>query len=445
MDRRHFLGTVLGGTGGLVSAPSCLAADASKGDQRFLLSKNGCGRATGYAEANKIVTLGDKTHVGWLDSVADGFRVRVRTLDRTSGRWSETVTLGEAHDNHGGPALVVDSRGFLHAVYFPHHHPFRYRRSKRPGDASEWEEEIQFGERLTYPTLVCGPDDTLYLTCRRSFSDRPWQVELWTKPPGGQWQTSTTIAAARFTGYAHFQESLAWSPDRRLLHLCCRIHEKTDKEGYGRIQTVGFLESDDYGRSWRRSDGSPIELPATAESIEVLESGGVDAGRILRAGAVAVDPEGTPHLVYSITENGRSHTILAALEEGGRWRRTNLSRYLPDQWREWDLLVSGGVSFGSGGTMFIAAQVQKPGGDTDTWGHRTNEVVALEPSDGGRSFSFRTVSEPDPETSHWLPNVERATGYNAVPERPGIIYTAGPPGEKNTDILSNGVWWFGQG
>lgn len=441
MHRRCFLRTALLGTGTIALSPSGSAADVTGDARSFLLSDHGCGRATGYAEANKIVTLGDRTHVAWLDSVAEGFRVRVRTLDSASGRWSETVTLGEAHDNHGGPALAVDSRGFLHAVYFPHHHPFRYRKSKRSNDASEWEDEIQFGERLTYPTLVCGPDDTLYLTCRRSFPSEPWQMELWTKPPGGDWELATVIARARFKGYAHFQESLAWSPDRRVLHLCCRIHEKTDKEAYGRIQTVGYMASKDCGRSWRRSDGTAIELPATADSIERLAAGGVDFGRELRVGGMAVDAEGRPQLVYSVTETGVTETLLAS-PDGGRWRRRSLSRELPEPWRGWSLLVPGGVTFNRQGKMFVAAMIQHVGKGEQGWGHPTSEVVLLTSADRGRTFSFQMVSRPDPSTSNWLPNIERATGHNVVPDRPGILYTAGPPGEKNTDILSSRVWWF---
>ena len=77
---------------------------------KTILSKHGCGRATGYSDANKIVTLKGKTHVAWLDSVAGGFRVRIRTLNRETGEWSPTYTVGEAFDNHGGPVLTVDNR-----------------------------------------------------------------------------------------------------------------------------------------------------------------------------------------------------------------------------------------------------------------------------------------------------------------------------------------------
>jgi hypothetical protein len=427
----------------MASLSSRLLAADGRVPQRFQLSADGCGRATGYAETNKIVTIDGKTQVAWLDSVAEGFRARIRTLDRTIGEWSSTFTLGEAFDNHGGPALTTDSRGFLHVVYYPHHHPFRYRKSKHPNDATDWEEEIQFGQRLTYPSLVCGPDDTLYLSGRRSFSDRPWQVELWSKPAAGDWQGPTIIAKSRYRGYAHFQESLAWSPDNRLLHLSCRFHENSDRSAYGRIQTVGYMVSDDLGTTWRRSDGSLIELPVTAESIEVLDSGGVDTGRILRAGAMAVDAQGTPHVIYSFSDGGRSDTIVATPQGDGRWRRRELSPLLPDEWKPWQLGMPGALTFNCGGEMTVAGTIQRVDEGEEGWGHASSEVVLLTSADRGKTFSFELASQPDPKTAHWLPNIERLTGHNAVPDRPGLIYTAGPPGKKNTDILSNGVFWVG--
>lgn len=443
MKRRTFLAAAISCGGAASFAPGLLLATSDRAADRFRLSSNGCGRATGYAEANKIVSRADKTHVAWLDSASEGFRVRIRTLDRTSGEWSPTYTLGEAFDNHGGPALTVDSRGFLHAVYYPHHHPFRYRKSKRPNDASEWEEEIRFGERCTYPTLLCGPDDTLYLTCRRSYSQEPWQVELWRRPSDGNWEGPTIILRSRYKGYAHFQESLAWGTDRRVLHLACRFHENSDRNAYGRLQTVGYMASDDFGRSWRRSDGARIDSPATAETIEVLASGGVDAASNLRAGAMAVDAQGTPHVIYSISKEGHSQSIIAVPGGNGPWRRRELSPFLTEPWQDWQLAMPGGLCITPRGDAVVAATIQRAKSGEDTWGHRSSEVVGLTSSDGGEHFSCRLVSQPDEAASHWLPNIEKPTGHNVVPDQPGVIYTAGPPGEKNTDILSNDVWWCG--
>ncbi|MCP5119965.1 MAG: hypothetical protein GY953_54905, partial [bacterium] len=345
-----------------------------------LLSAQGCGRASGYAESNKIVTSGDRTHVAWLDSPPEGFRVRVRTLNRRTGDWSPTVTVGAAHDNHGGPALTIDSQGYLHIVYYPHHHAIRYRKSRRPNDASEWGDEVLIGGRLTYPTLVCGRDDTLYLTCRRSFEDRPWEVELWKRPPGEPWRRQGAILASRHKGYAHFQESLAWGEDHRTLHLCCRFHEKSDREAYGRLQTVAYLASRDFGRSWQRSDGRNVPLPATAETADSLATGGVDYQRTLRAGAMAVDPEGRPHLLYSVEEKGEGKLFAATPDGGGRWRRIDLSRFVPDELSNWRLTTPGGLTFDGRGEMIAAAMVWKPEAGESGWGHPSSEVVRFSSS-----------------------------------------------------------------
>lgn len=405
----------------------------------FQLSEQGSGRATGYAEANKIVTHNGRTHVAWLDSPPEGFRVRVRTLDHATGRWSPTYTIGKAHDNHGGPALSIDSEGFLHVVYFPHHHAMRYRKSQRPDDASSWESEVAFGERLTYPTLVCGEDNTLYLTARRSFSDRPWLVELWKKPPRETWQRGPAILAARVPGYAHFQESLAWSPDHRTLHLCCRFHESSDGEAYGRRQSVAYLVSPDQGATWLRRDGRQVELPATAATAEVLESGGVDQAKVLRAGAIAVAADGRPHLVYSVEAPAATRLILARPRADSKWQRIDLTQFLPASWSTWNLTAPAGLTFTSKGEMVVTAQIEKSPEAELSWGNRTNEVVAFRASQGGARFRFATISAPDPQRANWLPNIERATGHHQVGDQPGVIYTSGGPGEGLTDLLANEV------
>ncbi len=69
--------------------------------QGELISSAGSGRATAYLESTKIITYADKTHVAWLDSDAEGFRVRIRTRDAVSGAWSPVWTIGEAANNHG--------------------------------------------------------------------------------------------------------------------------------------------------------------------------------------------------------------------------------------------------------------------------------------------------------------------------------------------------------
>jgi hypothetical protein len=50
----------------------------------------------------------------------------------------------------------------------------------------------------------------------------------------------------------------------------------------------------------------------------------------------------------------------------------------------------------------------------------------------------------DGKRPRWLPNVEGPTGFNAVPDEPGIIFTAGSGGAGLNELeLNNQVWWCG--
>jgi len=436
MNRRTFINQ----TAALAVSGSAATLLTEKPGSQYLISKQGCGRASGYAEANKIITAKGKTHVAWIDSPTEGFRVRVATLNQKTGKWSPTYTVGQAKDNHGGPALTIDSEGYLHIAYFPHHGPFYYRRSKRSHDASEWEEEIQFGERLTYPTMICGADNTLYLTARRSFKDRSWFVELWEKKPKFIWNRVGPVMHSRHKGYAHFQESLAWGPDHKTIHLCCRFHELTDKSAYGRLQTVAYMKSEDFGRTWKRSDGSVIRKPITVDNIETIARGGVDLKKSLRAGCMAVSTKGKPHLIYSTVVKQKGEAWLAVADGKGEWERMRLNDYLPRGWRSFNLIMAGGLSFDQQGRLHGVGQLQTGKQNEKIWGDRSNEIAAFTVAGKG-GIQFRAISKFDPKTAHWLPNIERPTGHNTVPDRPGILFTGGTAGKANTDLLKNHVYF----
>ncbi len=445
MNRRTFLQNGAAGMAWITLGPAVGRSLSSPARSRSnalptLLSDRGCSRATGYAETNKIVTLEGCTHVAWLDSEPEGFRVKVRTLDHESGQWASPLTLGHAYDNHGGPALTCDSKGRLHIVYFPHHHPFRYRRSLKPNDASAWSPDYtSFGERCTYPTLMCGPDDTLYLTCRESRKDGPWRMQMYWKHDGDNWQGPRTLLQGSATGgYAHFQESLAWSPDHRRLHLACRIYDGSPGHGH----TLGYMYTEDFGKRWRRVDDSVIDLPATPESITNIAHARGEPGRSLRGGALAVDREGRPHVVYSAWKGNACRMTWAVLGEGQRWEKRDLQEHLTGAWSSWSLSMPGNLHVHPAGDIRIVATLLHPdiADEKQAWGHPTNEVALLDSSDGGDSFQMRVLSKIDEQTPHWLPNMEKPTGFNRV-DRPGVIYTAGTRGDRNTQIVANEVHW----
>jgi hypothetical protein len=419
-----------------------LLAHSAMAGAGVLLSGEGSGRATAYAASPKIITFDGKTHAAWLDTPEEGFRIRIRTLDHATGEWGTATTIGEATDNHGGPALTIDEEGYLHVVYYSHHHPFRYRRSLRPNDSTAWTDYEEFGLHLTYPSLVCAADGTLILLARHSYDNKPWELELWRKSPGEDWRAQEGIVRSRFPGvYSHYAATLAWGPDHQRLHLSTRVYEAVSSDASLAHNTFGHLVSDDTGLTWRRHDGTPVALPATVGTIDVIERADGMIGHSMNSGAMAVDAAGVPHLVYGRRVDDTGHAYLVTPRTDGSWRHEYLNVHLPKSYRDWDLFPYGGVSFGADGTCHIVGVMMQLKSGVHEWGETTGEIVRLRRAPGEEAFTVDIYNAPDANSPRWMPNVERPTGFNEIPDRPSFIYTDGVRGRGLHDQLSNRVYW----
>ena len=101
-----------------------------------VLSTTGSTRASFYPASCKLLTLGDKTHITWLDAVSE---IMVRTFDHATGELLPAVHVGTGADNHSGAAMCADSEGYIYMVFGPHHGDFQFARSAQPNDSSEWD------------------------------------------------------------------------------------------------------------------------------------------------------------------------------------------------------------------------------------------------------------------------------------------------------------------
>ena len=103
--------------------------------------------------------------------------------------------------------------------------------------------------------------------------------------------------------------------------------------------------------------------------------------------------------------------------------------------------MPGAVAFDQAGVLHGVAQLQTVAREKTIWGDPTNEVVGFTILGPSERVKLHAVSKFDNEASHWLPNIERPTGHNLVPKKPGVIYTGGSPGSKNTELIRNKVFW----
>ena len=388
-----------------------------------VLSTTGSTRGTAYTLSNKIVSWGGRTHVSWLDKIAE---VKVATYDRNSGEWLGTWHVGTGLDNHGGPALVADSRGYLHIVFGPHHGDFQQFRSVRPNDASEWVDMGLFGARGTYPSLVCDSEDTLHCAYRGLGS--PWQAAYQNRPAGGEWSEPVALVdAAVPDGYTQYTNALAVGRDDSI-HLAFHVYDLHPAGG----KAVGYLKSTDGGETWGLADGTAVELPFTPEMPGMIEQ---DPGFDMRAGNVALSPAGLPYFTVTHGERGdeKPHSTLLWRWTGSEWASADLTervrRLMPGAHGR-----HGTLCFDDRGGLWVTVECSLNGG----WGDPTARVFVLYSPDRGVNFEALQVSEPDTTASNWFPSIERSTGHNRV-GIPHLVYTIGEAGETCTDPIDTEI------
>ncbi|MBN1344441.1 MAG: BNR-4 repeat-containing protein [Phycisphaerae bacterium] len=362
--------------------------------------------------SNKIVTVGDKTYVSWLDTKAV---IRLQAFDHRTGQAGDALTIGQGVDNHSGPALTVDGEGNLHVVFGPHGGPFQYRHTTRPGDMGSWSTAIEFGKKCTYPSLVCSPDGTLHVTCREG--SHPCNLHYYRKPVGGEWAGPVDLVDPDVkTGYTQFGNPLAVASDGAL-HLAFHIYDLHPAAG----KAVGYMRSKDGGRSWTDSKGRVLSLPVTPKTAELIES---DPKFDMRVGNVAVDGQSHPWFM-SFHHEMKPNDAMLWRHDGQAWRKTSLVGWVRKTVCPSAQIAGGALAFGGDGRLYVALGIVtgKPG-----WGAPTSEIALLVSADGGRTFTGQMISPPDPKTPNWLPSIERCTEHNGVAV-PWLIYTHGQAGE----------------
>ena len=153
-------------------------------------------------------------------------------------------------------------------------------------------------------------------------------MRLYVKPPGTPWEDRGLIVKNNDDcfRYVAYHEGLAWGPNHKMLHLSCSffLGKSKNPRDWGSIQSVNYMRSRDFGRSWECADGTLIDLPATAETMDVLLAGESINPKpgIRNTGAIVVDSNGNPFvLYYRNTPEKPGQGFLATADSAGNWRQ----------------------------------------------------------------------------------------------------------------------------
>ena len=401
--------------------------------ERYLLSSSGSDRATAYGFSNKMISLGNRTHVVWTDAVAF---TRGRTFDHSTGAWGETLALGEGCDNHNNPCLTADREGRLHLAYGPHDRwdnvhqvalwpagMFKHAIAAEPNSLRGLERcNPPFGYSATYAGLAHTAEGCDAIVYRGGEPPRPLLFQKQNGPEA--WTQAQALFRQDIAPqYTFYGGRLAATADG-LLYVGAHLYA----EARGHSLGVMAIRSADFGRTWTDLTGQPATVPVAYEARFAAPHPPAEFDP--RLGGLGVAPDGRLWVLTHAAKAGCYQSQLSCWQ-GRRWETIEIARFLPEPWG----CVDGPLTIDTCGRihLFVSAvdrRVPPPG--QELFGHAGLAVFHLCSPDQGASFTCQRISPPDPEVPNWLPSVSLTGAYHPV-ARVALLYTRGRP-QTNAEV-----------
>ena len=282
----------------------------------------------------------------------------------------------DAHDN---PVINIDAEGYVY-VFSPSHgktRPSCVSRSVRPYDISHFEIVWTGNFSYTQPWFVkdrgCLLINTIYNT------DGEWQRLNYVSTSGDGGRTWTKNEKFVFIEDGDYLRS--WQSPSGKIGVAFDRHPGDRRPKALNYRTdVYYLESDDFGATWKTAAGTPVALPVETRENPALVFRYGDKGLNAYIKGVRFDSAGRPLVLYIVSKGYE-----AGPENGPRtW---HVARWTGSEWRDIDTGIVSGNNYDFGvlyvdsdtdwtllGATELGPQAYNPGGELAAW--RTRDAGA---------------------------------------------------------------------
>lgn len=257
-------------------------------------------------------------HVTGCDSYL--FIVDLFTLEQ-SGPFKIGDTQAKG-DPHGGPAIFLDSAGYVHIFYGSHHSSQLWTRSKKmiwdekfltgsKYSMSDFESPKAFGENHTYPQVVYA-QNKVWLFTRGPLTNTCYNLYVQTcSEPQRSWNElnmDSLVQLTEFSGYlgassgAVLLRSEPVTDPNGDIHIMFSWRDNHHLESGSETRPLCYARYCAMHARWERSNGAAYELPITPETAEFIsyESGVVCEPR---GKANGMDSFGDIYVLFFFEEN----------------------------------------------------------------------------------------------------------------------------------------------
>ncbi|MHB8902891.1 MAG: LamG-like jellyroll fold domain-containing protein, partial [Thermoguttaceae bacterium] len=221
----------------------------------------------------------------------------VSYYDHNTGMVPRPTLLLDKHtdDAHDNPVISMDDKGFIWIFSSSHGtgRPSYISVSKQPYSVDEFELVQVTNFSYTQPYYLKG-QGFFFLHTRYGQGGR--RMFLMTSPDGRTWSEGEKLAMIEM---GHYQVS--WPCGNRKVGTAFDMHPAPD--GLNWRTNLYYMETDDFGKTWRNVQGEKLHLPLTAVENPALVHDYRREDRKVYVKDVAYDSEDRPVVLY-ITSGG---------------------------------------------------------------------------------------------------------------------------------------------
>ena len=332
------------------------------------------------------------------------FDHRTRKLARPTVVFDKHTT--DAHDN---AVIALDDRGYVYLFSSSHGttRPSAIARSEKPYDISRfkvvWEGNFSYPQPFFFPGMGFLFVHTRYLSVPGERRRRRTIGLSTSDATASNWSGPSTLA---YFNDGHYQRS--WPFGTRKLGVAFDQHPKG--KGLNWRTDVFYMETDDFGRTWRNAAGESLSMPLDRRDNPALALSYADKSRNVYVKGVKFDGRGRPVVLSTVSRGYR-----AGPADGPReWK---LAKWTGSEWREIDTgirsdnnydfaeLYVDGDDWRIIGASAVGPQPYNPGG----------EIVAWTSHDAGETWSVEKQLTSGSERNHNYPRqpIDVADGFYA--------------------------------
>lgn len=196
---------------------------------------------------NVTYTHGDTTYMAYLSmDPAPGYTATPQYIvahNNKTGQTTSPVLLGlngrDEPDPHNGPAITMDSQGYIHAILGAHHGNFVHTRSLQPYSITDgWTSPVALGSvnsngygYYTYASMVIDEDDTLHIIGRYAGDDYKFGLDYLRKKVDGEWENRGHLVMPFRSYYSTWDQKLTIDEQGRLFLRYSYFADQLDYEG----------------------------------------------------------------------------------------------------------------------------------------------------------------------------------------------------------------------